>query len=121
MSNSVRGTTEIMIAGTAYEVGFTLGAVARLAKVFGVTTFAELRQELVRFELDRMPAVVQAILQGNGYMDVTVADIERMSPEQYFELLATGFDAGAARKPADDKGEAAEGNAKSPVKRSKAS
>lgn len=121
MANAVRGTTDIVLGGKTYEVGFSLGTLARIANVLGVKSFKEVQGALVEFDVTLMPGIVQAFLKGNGHMDVAEKDVEDMTPDAYMEMITTVF---SGAKAADNDEAAPSGNAKSPSQtktRSKAS
>lgn len=121
MANAVRGTTDIVLGGKTYEVGFSLGTLARVANVLGVKSFKDVQARLVEFDVTLMTGIVQAFLNGNGHMDVADADVESMTPDAYMEMITTVFSGGKA---ADNDEAAPSGNAKSPSqtqKKSKAS
>jgi len=110
MDNDLRGSATITIDGQDYEVGQSIGALARLAKAFGVKTFDEVNTRINEMKLEDVPVVLQCLLRGNGHT-VTDAAIEKVAPGSYFQMLRMLYDSAF---PATKPNGAAEGASANP-------
>jgi hypothetical protein len=110
MDNDLRGSATITIDGEDYEVGQSIGALARLAKAFGVKTFDDVNRRVNEMNLEDMPVVLQCLLRGNGHK-VSDEAIERLAPGSYFAMLRMLYDSAF---PASKPNGAAEGATANP-------
>ncbi|MEQ1614485.1 MAG: GTA-gp10 family protein [Hyphomicrobiaceae bacterium] len=108
MLNKQRGEAAIDIGGKTYTVALTLDALARSASALGIDgmTFKDFVERVNQQRADDMPALLSAILAGNGHNvpDDVVASVNAMD---YLEFLPALF---SREKPAGK--EATRGNGK---------
>lgn len=73
--NPHRAEAVIKFGTKSYTVALTIGALAMIAPILGVSTFADFAKSMETAPLDKLPGVVKALLAGNGHPNVTEDDI----------------------------------------------
>jgi hypothetical protein len=73
--NPHRAEAVIKIGTKSYTVALTIGALAMIAPILCVSTFADFAKSMETVPLDKLPGVVKALLAGNGHPNVTEDDI----------------------------------------------
>ncbi|MFN7055843.1 GTA-gp10 family protein [Hyphomonas sp.] len=90
--NSVRGETDLMVAGQTRRLCLTLGALAEIEAALGCRTISELETRLRRMSAADLVIVVAALLRGGGEghvaRQITDADI---APGAAAQAVAEAF------------------------------
>lgn len=88
MANDLRGTADIVLDGKTYEVGFSIAALARIAKALECKTFEQVHDRIQKMEVEDAPVIVAALLRGNGH-DVPQEISDRMAPTEFLKMIGT--------------------------------
>lgn len=83
MINPARGEAELRLGEKTYAVAFSIGAAARLSKLFEKTDIGSISQAMLSATIDKYSAIVLAVLHGNGHTDVTADAVDLLEVTDY--------------------------------------